>query len=159
MPRKLSHYDGAGRARMVDVSSKSATKRQAEASAFVALKPAVLRALPQNPKGEPLEVARLAGIMAAKKTADLIPLCHPLPLSHVDVTLRLCENGVAITSKVTTNAVTGVEMEALVAASVAALTVYDMCKALDKGIVIREVALESKSGGKSGDYVRPRKKT
>jgi cyclic pyranopterin monophosphate synthase len=159
MPRKLSHYDGAGRAKMVDVSSKKASKRQAEASAFVALKPAVLRALPQNPKGDPLEVARLAGIMAAKKTSNLIPLCHPLPLSHVDVALRLCENGVAITSKITTNAVTGVEMEALVAVSVAALTVYDMCKALDKGIAIREIVLESKSGGKSGDYTRPRKKT
>jgi cyclic pyranopterin monophosphate synthase len=158
MPRKLSHYDGAGRAKMVDVSSKKASKRQAEASAFVALKPAVLRALPQNPKGDPLEVARLAGIMAAKKTSNLIPLCHPLPLSHVDVALRLCENGVAITSKITTNAVTGVEMEALVAVSVAALTVYDMCKALDKGIAIREIVLESKSGGKSGDYTRPRKK-
>jgi cyclic pyranopterin phosphate synthase len=159
MSRKLSHYDGAGRAKMVDVSSKKASKRQAEASAFVALKPAVLRALPNNPKGDPLEVARLAGIMAAKKTSDLIPLCHPLPLSHVDVALRLCENGVAITSKITTNAVTGVEMEALVAVSVAALTVYDMCKALDKGIAIREIVLESKSGGKRGDYTRLRKKT
>ncbi len=159
MPRKLSHYDGAGRAQMVDVSGKSATKRQAEASAFVVLKSSVLKALPRNPKGDPLEVARLAGIMAAKKTSDLIPLCHPLPLSHVDVTLRLCENGVAIASKVATTAVTGVEMEALMAASVAALTVYDMCKALDKGIAIREIVLESKSGGKSGDYIRTRKKT
>jgi cyclic pyranopterin monophosphate synthase len=143
---------------MVDVSAKAPTKRSAEAGAFVALKPDVLRALPENPKGEPLEVARLAGIMAAKRTSDLIPMCHPLPLSHVDVSLRLCENGVAISSKVTTTAVTGVEMEALVAASVAALTVYDMCKALDKGIEIREVRLERKSGGKSGDYVRARKK-
>jgi len=139
---------------MVDVSAKPATQRQAEASAFVVLKPAVLKALPQNPKGDPLEVARLAGIMAAKRTAELIPMCHPLPLSHVDVTLRLCENGVAVTSKVTTTAVTGVEMEALVAASIAALTVYDMCKALDKGIEIREIVLQSKSGGKSGDFVR-----
>ena len=128
------------------------------ASAFVALKPAVLKALPKNPKGDPLEVARLAGIMAAKRTSDLIPMCHPLPLSHVDVTMRLCENGVAISSKVITTAVTGVEMEALVAASVAALTVYDMCKALDKGIEIREIVLEHKSGGKSGDYTRVRKK-
>jgi cyclic pyranopterin phosphate synthase len=158
MPKKLSHYDRSGRAKMVDVSAKSATKREAEASAFVGLKPAVLKALPRNPKGDPLEVARLAGIMAAKRTADLIPMCHPLPLAHVDVTLRLCENGVAIASKVTTTAVTGVEMEALVAASVAALTVYDMCKALDKGIEIREIVLEKKSGGKSGDY-RRRKKT
>src|SRR5881392_2141863 len=139
---------------MVDVSAKNATRRQAIASAFVALKRAVLKQLPKNPKGDPLEVARLAGIMAAKRTSELIPMCHPLPLSHVDVNLRLCENGVAITSKVTTTAVTGVEMEALVAASVAALTVYDMCKALDKGIEIREIALERKSGGKSGDYRR-----
>ncbi len=109
-------------------------------------------------KGDPLEVARLAGIMAAKRTSDLIPMCHPLPLSHVDVTMRLCENGVAIGSKVITTAVTGVEMEALVAASVAALTVYDMCKALDKGIEIREIVLEHKSGGKSGNYTRVRKK-
>jgi cyclic pyranopterin phosphate synthase len=158
MPKKLSHYDSTGRARMVDVSAKAATKRGAEASAFVALQPAVLKALPKNPKGDPLEVARLAGIMAAKRTSDLIPMCHPLPLSHVDVTLRVCENGVAVTSKVTTTAVTGVEMEALVAASVAALTVYDMCKALDKGIEIREIVLERKSGGKSGDYSRTRKK-
>ena len=159
MPKKLSHYDGSGRASMVDVSAKTATRREAEASAYVVLKPAVLKALPKNPKGDPLEVARLAGIMAAKKTADLIPMCHPLPLTHVDVKMRLCENGVAITSKVTTTAVTGVEMEALVAASVAALTVYDMCKALDKGIEIRQILLNRKSGGKSGDYIRPGKKT
>jgi cyclic pyranopterin monophosphate synthase len=156
---RLSHYDGSGRARMVDVSAKAPTLREAEASAFVSLRPKVLKALPVNPKGDPLDVARLAGIMAAKKTADLIPMCHPLPLSHVDVTLRLCENGVAISSTVRTTAVTGVEMEALVAASVAALTVYDMCKALDKGIEIRDIVLERKSGGKSGDYRRARKKT
>ncbi len=154
MATKLSHYDDAGSARMVDVSAKSATQRVAEASAFVAMKPAVLAALPNNPKGDPLEVARIAGIMAAKRTAELIPMCHPLPLAHVDVDVRLCENGVAITSKVTTTAETGVEMEALVAASVAALTVYDMCKAADKGIEIREIKLERKSGGKSGDYRR-----
>ena len=154
MAKKLSHYDGAGRVRMVDVSGKSATKREAEASAFVAMKPAVLAALPNNPKGDPLEVARIAGIMAAKRTAELIPMCHPLPLAHVDVDVRLCENGVAITSKVTTTAETGVEMEALVAASVAALTVYDMCKGADKGIEIREIVLERKSGGKSGEYQR-----
>ena len=158
MPKKLSHYDGAGRARMVDVSAKAATKREAEASAFVAIQPQVLRALPENPKGDPLEVARLAGIMAAKRTSELIPMCHPLPLSHVDVRMRVCENGVAIASKVSTTAVTGVEMEALVAASIAALTVYDMCKALDKGIEIREIVLERKSGGKSGGYLRSRKK-
>jgi cyclic pyranopterin phosphate synthase len=144
---------------MVDVSTKSPTKREAEASAFVVLQPKVLKALPKNPKGDPLEVARLAGIMAAKRTADLIPMCHPLPLAHVDVQMRLCENGVAIASKVSTTAATGVEMEALVAASVAALTVYDMLKALDKGIEIREIVLERKSGGKSGEYCRARKKT
>lgn len=141
---------------MVDVSGKVTSKREAEASAFVVLKPATLRALPNNPKGDPLEVARLAGIMAAKRTSELIPMCHPLPLSHIDVSMRLCENGVAVSSKVTTTAVTGVEMEALVAASVAALTVYDMCKALDKSIEIRAITLERKSGGKSGEYVRPR---
>jgi cyclic pyranopterin phosphate synthase len=157
MVRKLSHYDRGGRARMVDVSAKPATKREAEASAFVVLKPAVLKALPTNPKGNPLEVARLAGIMAAKRTADLIPMCHPLPLSHVAVEMRLCENGVAVTSKVATTAATGVEMEALVAASVAALTIYDMCKALDKGIEIRQIMLEHKTGGKSGDYRRVRR--
>ena len=118
------------------------------------MKPEVVRALGKNPKGEPLEVARVAGIMAAKRTSELIPMCHPLPLSVVDVTMEVCQNGVSIASKVVTSAVTGVEMEALVAASVAALTVYDMCKALDKGIVIREVALQRKSGGKSGDYSR-----
>ena len=154
MPSKLSHYDQSGRARMVDVSAKSATAREAEASAFVAMRPEVLKALGNNPKGDPLEVARLAGIMAAKKTAELIPFCHPLPLSHIDVELRQCENGIAISSTVRTTAETGVEMEALVAASIAALTVYDMCKALDKGIEIREVMLQRKSGGKSGDYVR-----
>jgi len=158
MPGKLSHYDADGRARMVDVSAKSASKREAEASAFVTIRPEVLEELPSNPKGDPLEVARVAGIMAAKRTAELIPMCHPLPLAHVDVRMRVCENGVAIASKVSTTAVTGVEMEALVAASVAALTVYDMCKALDKGIEIRQVVLERKSGGKSGDYVRSGKK-
>jgi cyclic pyranopterin monophosphate synthase len=154
VPKKLSHYDAQGKARMVDVSNKSKTAREAEASAFVRMKPKVLRALPDNPKGDPLEVARMAGIMAAKRTSDLIPMCHPLPLSHIAVTLRVCENGVAIASKVKTTAETGVEMEALVAASVAALTVYDMCKALDKSIEIRELVLETKSGGKSGDYRR-----
>ncbi len=154
MATKLSHYDRGGRARMVDVSGKPATRREAEASAFVAIKPEVLRALPQNRKGDPLEVARIAGIMAAKRTAELIPMCHPLPLALVDVDLRLCENGVAITSKVATTAETGVEMEAMVAASVSALTVYDMCKGADKSIEIREIVLERKSGGKSGEYRR-----
>ena len=157
---KLSHYDSRGRASMVDVSAKPATKRSAEATAFVAMPRRVMRALPRNPKGNPLEVARFAGIAAAKRTAELIPMCHPLPLTHVDVDTKLRQNGVAIASRVTTTAATGVEMEALVAASVAALTVYDMCKALDKGIAIREIVLQRKSGGKSGEYrrVAPRRK-
>ena len=154
---KLSHYDGVGRARMVDVSGKIPGKREAEASAFVAMKPAVLAALPKNPKGDPLEVARIAGIMAAKRTAELIPMCHPLPLARVDVEMRVCENGVAIVSRVATTAQTGVEMEALVAVTVAALTVYDMTKGMDKGIEIREIVLERKTGGKSGDYRRARR--
>lgn len=154
MAKRLSHYDRNGRARMVDVSGKQVTKREAEATAFVEMKPAVVSALPSNPKGDPLEVARVAGIMAAKRTAELIPMCHPLPLSFVDVDVRLCENGVAITSKVATTAETGVEMEAMVAATVSALTVYDMCKGLDKSIEISSVVLERKSGGKSGEYRR-----
>jgi cyclic pyranopterin phosphate synthase len=158
MAQKLSHYDDSGRARMVDVSGKAVTKREAEASAFVVLKPEVLNSLPRNPKGDPLEVARIAGIMAAKRTADLIPMCHPLPLSHIDVTMTLCENGVAIATKAVTTAETGVEMEALVAACIAALTVYDMTKGLDKSIEIREIVLQRKSGGKSGDYQRLNKK-
>jgi cyclic pyranopterin monophosphate synthase len=157
MKKMLSHYDDSGRARMVDVSEKACTRREAEASAFVALKPNVLKALPKNPKGDPLEVARLAGIMGAKRTSDLIPMCHPLALTHVEVSLQLTRDGVAIKSRVSTTAATGVEMEALVAASVAALTVYDMCKALDKGIEIREIKLQRKSGGKSGDYIRSHK--
>jgi cyclic pyranopterin monophosphate synthase len=158
MAKKLSHYDRDGRARMVDVSGKAVTRREAEASAFVLMNAAVLAALPNNPKGDPLEVARIAGIMAAKRTAELIPMCHPLSLSRVDVDVRLCENGVAITSKVTTTAETGVEMEAMVAASVTALTIYDMTKGMDKGIEIRDIVLERKSGGKSGDYRRSKNK-
>jgi len=152
--KSLSHYDDTGRASMVDVSAKQVTAREAEARAFVAMSREVLRALPRNPKGDPLEVARIAGIMAAKHTSELIPMCHPLPLSKVEVALDVQKEGVAIRTLVRTTAVTGVEMEALVAATVAALTVYDMCKALDKGMEIREVVLERKSGGKSGDYVR-----
>jgi cyclic pyranopterin monophosphate synthase len=153
---KLSHFTESGEAKMVDVSAKAATRREAEASAFVELSEAVLAALPHNPKGNPLEVARFAGIQAAKRTSELIPLCHPLPLSMVDVTTEITSKGIAIRSIAATTGPTGVEMEALTAASVAALTIYDMCKALDKGIVIREVRLEKKSGGKSGDYVRSR---
>lgn len=152
--KKLSHYDDAGRASMVDVSAKARTVREAEASAFVAMSREVIRALPRNPKGDPLEVARVAGILAAKRTSELIPMCHPIPLSKVEVEVEVRRDGVAIRTLARTTAETGVEMEALVAASVAALTVYDMCKALDKGIEIREVVLQRKSGGKSGDYKR-----
>ncbi len=137
---------------MVDVSAKAATRREARAYAFVALSPAVIEALPENPKGDPLEVARFAGIQAAKKTSDLIPMCHPLPLSFIDVSCRVLDNGIEIVTTAATISGTGVEMEALTAASVAALTIYDMCKALDKGIVIRELRLESKTGGKSRDF-------
>ncbi len=152
---KLSHYDTNGRASMVDVSGKTDTRREAVAGAFVELSAKVLAALPQNPKGNPLEVARFAGIMAAKRTADLIPMCHPLPLSFIDVTAEIAEGGVRIEATAATVAGTGVEMEAMTAATIAALTVYDMTKALDKGIRIREVVLLRKSGGKSGDYRRP----
>ena len=151
---KLSHYDSAGQARMVDVSGKAETKRTARAHAFVRIPPDLLAKLPENPKGNPLEVARIAGIMAAKRTSELIPLCHPLPLSHADVDLQVEPDGVRISAAASTTAPTGVEMEALTAASVAALTVYDMTKALDKGIEIREVYLLEKTGGKSGDYRR-----
>ena len=151
---KLSHFDEAGQASMVDVSAKQATRRTATASAFVELSATVLAALPSNPKGDPLQVARIAGIQAAKRTSELIPMCHPLPLTHIDVQAEIVEGGVQITAAAATVGPTGVEMEALTAASVAALTVYDMTKALDKGIVIREVRLETKSGGKSGDFVR-----
>jgi cyclic pyranopterin monophosphate synthase len=154
MAKKLSHYDKSGRARMVDVSAKSTTKREAEASAFVSVPQAVLKALPKNPKGDPLEVARIAGTMAAKRTAELIPMCHTLPLSLVAVELSVCENGIAVASKVITTAQTGVEMEAMVAASVSALCLYDMLKGMDKAIEIREIVLQRKSGGKSGDYRR-----
>ncbi len=151
---KLSHYDETGQAHMVDVSAKLPGRREATAAAFVELNEAVLRALPDNPKGNPLEVARFAGIMAAKRTADLIPMCHPLPLSFVDVQATVVEGGVSIRATAATVAGTGVEMEAMTAASVAALTVYDMTKALDKGIRIREIVLLAKSGGKSGEWRR-----
>jgi cyclic pyranopterin monophosphate synthase len=151
---KLSHYDEEGRAHMVDVSAKPETRREAKARAFVELSAEALAALPQNPKGNPLEVARFAGIQASKQTSSLIPMCHPLALSFVDVEARVAKNGIEIVSTAATVAGTGVEMEAMVAASVAALTVYDMTKALDKGIRIRQVELVSKSGGKSGEWRR-----
>ena len=154
MTDKLSHFDSSGNARMVDVSAKSSTRREAIASAFVELSEAVLAALPQNPKGNPLEVARFAGIQAAKRTSELIPMCHPLALSFIDVQAAVVAGGVEIRATAATVAGTGVEMEAMTAASIAALTVYDMTKALDKGIRIREIVLLSKTGGKSGDYRR-----
>jgi cyclic pyranopterin monophosphate synthase len=153
---KLSHYSARGEVTMVDVSSKAVTTRTAVARAYVRMSPRVLRAVRglKNPKGNPLEVARIAGIAAAKRTAEWIPLCHPLPITHIDVTPRLCKDGVEVHSRVTATAQTGVEMEALVAVTCAALTVYDMCKALDKGIEITGVHLLEKTGGKSGDYHR-----
>jgi cyclic pyranopterin monophosphate synthase len=153
---KLSHYSGDGEITMVDVSEKTVTNRSAIAHAFVRMSPPVLRAVRnlKNPKGNPLEIARIAGIAAAKRTAEWIPLCHPLPITHIDVTPRLCKDGVELLSRVTATAKTGVEMEALVAVTCAALTVYDMCKALDKGIEITRVHLVEKTGGKSGDYHR-----
>lgn len=155
IPTRLSHYDRSGQARMVDVSGKVDTVREAEASAHVQLSPQVLAALKDNPKGDPFEVARFAGIQAAKRTSELIPMCHPLALRHVDVSYAPCEDGFVLRSRAVTSGATGVEMEALTAVAVAALTVYDMCKALDKGIVIRSIQLERKSGGKSGEYRRP----
>jgi cyclic pyranopterin phosphate synthase len=151
---RLSHYDQRGRASMVDISAKTETKRTAEAHAFVRMAASVLRALPDNPKGNPLEVARIAGIQAAKRTSELIPMCHPLPLSFVDVETKVRRGGVQLLAKAATTAQTGVEMEALTAVTVAALTVYDMTKALDKGIEIQDVYLVSKTGGKSGNYKR-----
>jgi len=152
--RKLSHFDKAGKARMVDVSEKQPTRRSASASAFVELSPAVLAALPKNPKGDPLEVARFAGIQAAKRTYELIPMCHPVTLTHADVQAEVVKGGVRIRATTATIGPTGVEMEALTAAAVAALTLYDMTKALDKAIVIRDLRLESKTGGKSGNFAR-----
>jgi len=153
---QFSHIDDEGRVKMVDTSDKVATTRQAVASARVLMSHDTVNAVRERrtPKGDPLEAARLAGIMAAKRTSDLIPLCHPLPLTHVDVQARIEDYGVLLESTVSTNAQTGVEMEALTAVSIAALTIYDMCKALDKSITISDVRLESKTGGKSGDYFR-----
>ncbi len=156
--KKLTHFDDAGSPRMVDVSAKTDTRRAARAHAFVRIRPSVLKKLPANPKGNPLEIARVAGVVAAKKTSDLIPLCHPLMLTHVDVETRVEARGVRIFTTAATNGPTGVEMEALTAAAVAALTIYDMTKALDKSIEIQDLRLEEKSGGKSGDYRRPKRR-
>ena len=152
----LTHIDEHGRARMVDTTEKQITARRAVASALVLMSAETVKAIRehQTPKGDPLETARLAGVLAAKRTAELIPLCHPLPLTHVDVRAEVIDDGVYLEAEVSTNAQTGVEMEALTAASVAALTIYDMCKALDKSMTITNVRLELKSGGKSGDYRR-----
>ena len=158
MKKKLSHYDAAGSASMVDVGAKQATARSATARAFVAMAPRVIRALPNNAKGDPLEVARIAGISAAKRTWELIPLCHQLPLTHAGVDFRMAKDGIEITATASTIAQTGVEMEAMTAASVAALTIYDMTKALDKEIEIREVHLVEKTGGKSGTFWRSGRK-
>ena len=154
---RLSHFGDAGEVKMVDVSQKTVTTRTAVAQGFVKMKPSVVRAVRRlrNPKGNPLEIARIAGISAAKRTAEWIPLCHPLPLTHIDVTATLCQNGVEVRSEVTATAQTGVEMEALVAVTTAALTVYDMCKALDKGMEITGIVLLKKTGGKSEDFYRP----
>ena len=153
---KLTHIDEHGRARMVDTSEKAVTARRAIASARVLMSAGTVSAIRDHttPKGDPLETARLAGIVAAKRTAELIPLCHSLPLTHVDVRAELQEYGVYLEAEVSTRAQTGVEMEALTAVSVAALTVYDMCKALDKAMTISDVRLELKTGGKSGEYHR-----
>ena len=153
---KLTHTDEEGRSKMVDVGDKAVTTRTATASGFVRMSTATVDAIRDHrtPKGDPLEVARIAGIMAAKRTSELIPLCHNLSLTHVDVQLEVKAEGIAIFATARTDGKTGVEMEALTAASVAALTIYDMCKAIDKSMVITDIRLESKSGGRSGDYVR-----
>ncbi len=152
----LTHVDAEGRLRMVDVSAKPVTERRAVARGIVRMRPETLRAIRERrtPKGDPLEAARLAGILAAKRTAELIPLCHPLPLTHVDVEVELTEEGITLTASAATTAQTGVEMEALVAVSIAALTLYDMCKAIDREMTITDIRLERKTGGRSGDYVR-----
>jgi cyclic pyranopterin phosphate synthase len=157
---KLSHYDKKGRVRMIDVTAKAATSRRAVAHAFVRMQSATVAGVRRlkSPKGNPLEIARIAGITAAKRTSELIPLCHPVALTHVDVSAKLCQNGIEITSEATATGPTGVEMEALVAAAVAALTIYDMCKALERGMEITELYLEKKSGGRSGMYVRAAKR-
>jgi cyclic pyranopterin phosphate synthase len=152
--KKLSHYDSAGSPRMVDVSGKVETRRSARAHAFVRIAPAALQQIAANPKGNPLEIARIAGISAAKRTSELIPLCHPLMLTHADVEATVEAAGIRILASAATTAQTGVEMEALTAASVAALTVYDMLKALDKSIEIQDLYLLEKTGGKSGGFRR-----
>ena len=159
MKSRLSHVDERGRVRMVDVGGKAETAREAVARGRITVGAAALRAIRAGKvkKGDPLQTARLAGIVAAKRTSDLIPLCHPLPLSHIDVDIRRRKDGYTIESRVRTTARTGVEMEALTAVAVAALTIYDMLKALDKTMVIGEICVMEKRGGRSGEYVRSRK--
>jgi cyclic pyranopterin monophosphate synthase len=149
--KELSHFDATGKIKMVDVSAKDVTTRRAVASGRVLLNSATLETLQtqQTPKGDPLEIARIAGIMAAKKTSELIPLCHQINLSKVNVTAEFTDYGIALTAEAVTTAQTGLEMEALTAVSVAALTIYDMCKAVQKDIVLSEIRLESKTGGSS----------
>ena len=156
MADRLSHVDARGRVRMVDVGGKAVTDREAVARGHITIAPAALRLIRRGAiaKGDPLQTARLAGIMAAKRTASLIPLCHPLPLTHVDVELRATRTGYAIEARVRTSGQTGVEMEALTAVTVAALTIYDMVKAVDKEMVIGDVCLVEKRGGRSGHYRR-----
>ena len=156
--KQLSHYDDKGRVRMVDVSAKPESVRSATAAVLVRMNARTRRAVRRNPKGNPLEIARIAGIAAAKRTADLVPLCHPLLVTHVDVQAEFAREGVRIESQVRTTGPTGVEMEALTAAAVAALTVYDMCKALDRSIEITNLRLVEKVGGKSGHYRRAERK-
>lgn len=154
--KKLSHFDEQGKIKMVDVSDKPTTKRRAIASGKILMNPETINVLKiqTNPKGNPFEIARIAGIMAAKQTSNLIPLCHQLPLSKVDIKTELKDFGVYLEAEVVTNSQTGVEMEALTAVTVAALTIYDMCKAVQKDMQITEIQLESKTGGKSGDFIR-----
>lgn len=156
MAKGLTHFGAGADVAMVDVTAKAVTTRVARARGFVRIGKAALTQVRRRktPKGDPLEIARIAGISAAKRTAEWIPLCHPLPVTHIDVTTRLCKNGVEIASRVTATAQTGVEMEALVAVSAAALTIYDMCKALDKAMEITDIYLLEKTGGKSGPYLR-----
>jgi len=153
---KLSHLDAKGKARMVDVGDKPVTAREALARGEITMSATALRLIRTGAlaKGDPLQVARLAGIMAAKKTAELIPLCHPLPLTHVRVELTPIRRGYRIEARVRTTSQTGVEMEALTAVAVAALTIYDMAKAVDKGMVIGDICLIEKKGGRSGHYRR-----
>jgi len=159
MAKRLTHVDARGRVRMVDVGAKRVTDREAVARGSIRMAPATARAIRggEVAKGDPLQAARLAGIMAAKRTADLVPLCHPLPLTHVSVDLRPRRGGFEIEARVRTSARTGVEMEALTAVAVAALTVYDMVKAIDRDMVIGEIRLMEKRGGRSGRYKRSEK--